>query len=112
MAAAQPDAAAEAPDAAASLLAQALSVMASDDLLRQRDDMSKRVSMDYSMSVEEVHFEQFLAYEVSTMLVLVAVSLGVGDMLHIKHIHWLPESGATILVGFLFGGVSHFLQPA
>jgi hypothetical protein len=33
-------------------------------------------------------------------------------MLHTKHIHWLPESGATILVGFLFGGVSHFLQPA
>ena len=46
------------------------------------------------------------------MILLNIISLGIGQWLHSKHIYWMPECGATILVGFFAGWwVSTHLPP-
>jgi sodium/hydrogen exchanger 8 len=64
-------------------------------------------------SEEHVHeAEHLMALSVATMILLNIVSLGIGQWLHSKHIYWLPECGATILVGFFAGWwVSKHLPP-
>mmetsp|Transcript_24683 Transcript_24683/g.75254 ORF Transcript_24683/g.75254 Transcript_24683/m.75254 type:complete len:254 (+) Transcript_24683:40-801(+) len=44
--------------------------------------------------------EAYLEMAILTGLCLVA--LCVGQFLHRRHLHWLPESGATIIIGFVF----------
>lgn len=58
----------------------------------------------------ETHREEHLALEVSLLIILVCMSLLVGQALHAAHVYWLPESGATILIGFLFGVLLHILD--
>ena len=61
---------------------------------------------------EHVEKEHLLAASVATMIVLNIISLAIGQWLHSKHIFWLPECGATILVGFFAGWwVSTHLPP-
>ena len=40
--------------------------------------------------------------EMAVLISLCAVALAAGQCLHRLHIHWLPESGLTILIGFAF----------
>ena len=61
---------------------------------------------------ERVADEHLMAMSVTIMIMLNIVSLGIGQWLHAKHIYWLPECGATILVGFFAGWyVSQHLPP-
>ena len=61
---------------------------------------------------ENVEKEHLLAASVATMIGLNILSLAIGQWLHSKHIFWLPECGATILVGFFAGWwVSAHLPP-
>lgn len=52
---------------------------------------------------EHVEAEHLLAASVAIMILLNIVSLGIGQWLHRKHIYWMPECGATIIVGFFAG---------
>ena len=61
---------------------------------------------------EQVEAEHLLAASVAVMILLNIVSLGIGQWLHSKHIYWIPECGATIIVGFFAGWfVSDHLPP-
>lgn len=61
---------------------------------------------------EHVEAEHLLAASVAVMIGLNIISLGIGQWMHSKHIYWLPECGATILVGFFAGWfVSTHLPP-
>ena len=67
--------------------------------------MDPTLAHDAVFETEEDHAsaEHLLAASVATMIILNVISLGIGQWLHSKHIFWLPECGATILVGFFAG---------
>ena len=52
---------------------------------------------------EVINHEHILAISVVGICVLNVVSLGIGQWLHAKHIMWMPECGATIILGFVVG---------
>ena len=60
---------------------------------------------------EHVQAEHLLALSVAIMISLNIVSLMIGQWLHAKHIYWLPECGATILVGFFAGWYASTHMP-
>lgn len=63
-------------------------------------------------SEEELHAaEHWLSAGVAIILVLNVVSLAIGQWLHTRHLYWLPECGATILVGVCAGIAGSLLLP-
>ena len=58
-----------------------------------------------------VEAEHMLAMSIATMIMLNVISLAVGQWLHSKHIYWLPECGATIIIGFFAGWVVSATLP-
>ena len=40
---------------------------------------------------------------IAVVLLLVICAMAAGQYLHIKHVFWLPECGATILIGVAAG---------
>ena len=58
-----------------------------------------------------VHHAQTLAMHVGLMLSLLTSAIILIQYLHGHHIHWLPESGATIIVGFLASLIIHTFSP-
>ena len=50
---------------------------------------------------DRAHEEDWLAITIGTTLLMFTIALAIGQWLHHKHIYWLPESAATILVGFV-----------
>ena len=55
--------------------------------------------------------EHMLAASIFTFVMLNVISLGIGQWLHSRHIYWLPECGATIIVGFIAGYVVSLNLP-
>ncbi|KAG8463183.1 hypothetical protein KFE25_011180 [Diacronema lutheri] len=58
------------------------------------------------------HESEHLALEVSVLILLLGASLAVGAVIHSYHITWLPESGATILIGLAFGLIVNAIEPS
>ncbi len=61
---------------------------------------------------EHVEAEHMLAASIVTFVMLNIISLGIGQWLHSRHIYWLPECGATIIVGFVAGYIVSLNLPA
>ena len=59
--------------------------------------------LSHSTTDDEVQHDETLAITIGVILVLFSVALAIGQWLHHRHIYWLPESAATILVGLVFG---------
>jgi len=57
-----------------------------------------------------VHEEDWLAITIGTILIMFVLALSVGQWLHHRHIYWLPESAATILIGLLFGLIVWYMD--
>lgn len=55
--------------------------------------------------------EENSSLQVAVLVFLVASALVIGRLLHRRRVHWLPESGATILIGFAVGLVVHYIAP-
>lgn len=59
--------------------------------------------LSHSTTDDEVQHDETLAITIGVILVLFSVALAIGQWLHHRHIYWLPESGTTIIVGFVAG---------
>jgi sodium/hydrogen exchanger 8 len=47
--------------------------------------------------------QHMLAVSIVVLIVLLLLSLAIGQWLHSKHIYYIPESGVTIIIGFVSG---------
>ena len=94
------------------LIARAQDLVAADDTTLVAGDETMAHDATVSTEAEHVESEHMLAISVATMIGLNIISLAIGQWLHSKHIYWLPECGATIIVGFFAGWfVSDHLPP-
>jgi len=74
-------------------------------------ELAERAIEDALLDEMEMHREEHLALDVVLLVMLLALSLVVGALLHHHHIYWMPESGATILIGFFFGLMVRMVDP-
>lgn len=58
----------------------------------------RRLTHDEEHLVEK---EEWLSVTIGTLLLAFTLAITIGQWLHRKHIYWLPESGSTIVVGFI-----------
>ncbi len=70
-----------------------------------------QVPSAHAAEAAKVENEHLLAMSISIMILLNIISLGIGQWLHSKHIYWLPECGATIIVGFFAGWIVSSMLP-
>jgi len=77
----------------------------------EHDKMLERAQEDADEDRRETEREEHNALDVAVVILLLVVAYVIGQWLHANHVHWLPESGATILVGLLFGLLVHIIDP-
>ena len=74
-------------------------------------DLGNRIALDLEDDKKIVKQEQHIAFEITALLLLIVLSFAVGNWLHSRKITWLPESGATILIGVCFGLMVSYVSP-
>ena len=94
------------------------SLTVTEQVLHAHREMGEQAEAELALQKEkdenraESNREASQAFELLILILLLTFSLCAGRALHRAHIYWLPESGATVLIGFVVGLLVHLVSPA